>query len=106
MKGHAMPDHDYRVIQFFLSPSQSPGPGIFEVSSSKGGDLFKCTCPGFQGRKTCKHITFVKARVDQNDGTYPMEISSRATKEDAKKATESSEAFRKFVLKFGKIEVC
>lgn len=106
MKGKAMSDNDYRVVQFFLSPSQSPGPGIFEVSMSKDGFSYKCTCPGYQGRKTCKHLKFVKARVENNDGTYPMEISTRATKEDAKKATESSDSFREFILKFGKIEVC
>lgn len=104
MKGTSM--DNFRVIQFFLTPSTSNGPSIFEVSANSTTDKLKCTCPGFQGRSTCKHTKFVQARIDNNMGTYPLEVSTRATREDAKKATESNEAFREFLLKFGKIEVC
>jgi hypothetical protein len=93
-----------RLIQVFLSPAATPGPCIFEVSSVTGGAL-TCTCPGFNGRKTCKHTRFVKARIDSNGGHYPLEISKRATDEDAEKAKESPEEFRKFVINFAKIEV-
>lgn len=106
MKGKSLSTDDMRVIQFFLSPSNSPGPGIYEVSASKSQDKLSCNCPGFNGRSTCKHTKFVQARIDSNDGSYPMEISTKATKEAAKKATESNEAFRDFLLKYGKIEVC
>jgi hypothetical protein len=94
-----------RVIQVFLSQSMSPGPGIYEVSTTEEHE-FSCTCPGFEGRKSCKHIRFVKSRVDSNKGAYPLEISSKATKEEADKAQESPEAFRAFILKYGKVEVC
>ena len=94
-----------RVIQVFLSQSMSPGPGIYEVSTTSDQE-FVCTCSGFTNRKSCKHIKFVLSRVDGNNGTYPLEISSKATKEDADKAKESPEAFRKFILKYGKVEVC
>ena len=93
-----------RLVQVFLSQSHVPGPGIFEVSNNKSGDLF-CTCPGFKGRETCKHTKFVQVRLDNNNGTYPLEISSRATQEDAEKAKRSNQDFREFVIKFGKIEV-
>lgn len=94
-----------RLVQVFLSQAQRPGPSIFEVSSDSDTDSIRCTCPGFVGRSTCKHVRFVKSRMDNNDGTYPLEISKRATKEDIKKAQQSDEDFRKFVIKFGKIEV-
>lgn len=93
-----------RLVQVFLSPGQTPGPGIFEVSANEEGVLF-CTCPGYKGRKTCKHTKFVQARIDSNGGNYPLEISSRATQEAAQKAKHSNEEFREFVIKYGRIEV-
>ena len=96
---------DTRLIQLFLSPSMSPGPSIYEVSMEPDTS-FVCTCAGYKGRSTCKHIKFVEARVKNNNGNYPLELSSRATKEDADKAKVSPEAFREFVIKYGKIEVC
>lgn len=92
-----------RLIQIFLSPTASPGPAIFEVSSIEGS--LRCTCQGFKGRTSCKHTRFVTARIKSNNGTYPLEISTEATEEDTLKAQESPEEFRKFVIKFGKVEV-
>jgi uncharacterized Zn finger protein len=80
------------------------GPGIYEVSVGDT-DEFNCTCPGFSGRAKCKHVAFVKARIETNNGTYPLEISSRATTDDAAKAQKSSKDFREFIIKFGKVEV-
>jgi len=100
----ANPVSDMRLVQLFLSPSQTAGPGIYEVTSDPKGNLY-CTCPGFIGRNSCKHSKFVGSRIDDNDGHYPLEISSRATDEDTAKAKASNEAFREFVIKFGKIEV-
>lgn len=94
-----------KLIQLFLSPGMSPGPSIYEVSMEQDSN-FICTCSGYKGRSTCKHIKFVEARVKRNNGSYPLELSSRATKEEAEKAKESPEEFRKFVIKYGKIEVC
>jgi hypothetical protein len=96
--------NDIRLVQVFLSQTNTPGPGIYEVSASDTGTLY-CTCPGYKGRKTCKHVKFVQARIDGNNGHYPLEISSRATQDDATKAKRSNENFREFVIKFGKIEV-
>lgn len=93
-----------RLLQVFLSPTATPGPSIFEVSSTTDGTL-SCTCSGYNGRTTCKHTRFVKARLDSNNGSYPLEISKSATEEDAEKAKESPEAFRNFVIRFAKIEV-
>jgi hypothetical protein len=96
---------DTKLVQIFLGGSGTPGPGIFEVSLD-GERKFICTCPGYAGRGTCKHTKFVSSRVKQNHGTYPLEISTRVTDEDADKAHESAEELRKFIIKFGKIEVC
>ena len=96
---------DIKLVQIFLGGAGTPGPGIFEVSLDKEKN-FICTCPGYAGRGTCKHTKFVASRVKQNHGTYPLEISTRVTEEDTDKANESPEEFRKFIIKFGKIEVC
>lgn len=92
-----------RLIQVFLSPTASPGPCIFEVTSNNGKLL--CTCPGFSGRSSCKHTRFVKARIESNGGTYPLEILTKVTEEDKIIAESSPENFREFVIKFAKIEV-
>lgn len=93
-----------RLVQVFLSQTQSPGPSIYEVSTDENGSLY-CTCPGYKGRKACKHTKYVQARIDNNGGSYPLEISNRATEEEAQKAKMSNTAFREFIIKYGKIEV-
>lgn len=93
-----------RLLQVFLSPAETPNQGIFEVSNNTIGQLF-CTCPGYSARKSCKHTRFVQSRLDANEGNYPFEISTRITDEEAIKANQSDEAFRDFIIKFGKIEV-
>lgn len=95
---------DFRLVQVFLPQNNVPGPGIYEVSVGDT-DEFNCTCPGFSGRARCKHVAFVKARIETNNGTYPLEISSRATTDDAAKAQKSTKDFREFIIKFGKVEV-
>lgn len=94
-----------RLIQVFLSPSNSPTPVISEVSIDSDTDTLYCTCPGFRSKKTCKHTEEVRSRIDENDGSYPLAISKTATQEEADKAMESEEEFHKFVVKYGKIEV-
>jgi hypothetical protein len=98
-------NEEFRLVQVFLSQTQTPGPGIYEVSVQEGTEKLSCTCPGFKGRATCKHVKFVKTRIENNNGNYPLEISSRASKDDADKARQSNTDFREFVIKFGKIEV-
>lgn len=97
-------NNNLRLVQVFLSQSQTPGPGIFEVSTSNEGALF-CTCPGFSGRKTCKHTKLVQTRIDNNHGSYPLEILKIATSEEAEKAKLSDEGYRNFIIRYGKIEV-
>lgn len=103
MKETSMSDN-LRLVQVFLSQSQTPGPGIFEVSTDDNGVLF-CTCPGYKGRKTCKHTKLVQNRIDHNHGSYPLEILSKATPEEAEKAKKSNAEYRSFIIRYGKIEV-
>lgn len=93
-----------KLIQVFLSQTQTPGPNIYEVTGDEYQDL-SCTCPNFRSKGSCKHVRFVNARIKSNGGEYPLEISPDATTEDIENARKSSESFREFVIKFGKIEV-
>jgi len=91
-----------QLLQVFLSPNQSLR--IYEVSKSSD-DTIQCTCDVYISRSTCKHTRFVDARIEENGGSYPLQVSDRATFEDAEQAHLSEEAFRSFIIRFGKIEV-
>lgn len=97
-------NNNLKLVQVFLSQTQTPGPGIFEVSTDQNGNL-SCTCSSFTGRKACKHTKLVNARIEQNNGNYPLEILSKASPEEAEKAKLSNEAYRNFIIRYGKIEV-
>ena len=92
-----------KLVQIFLSESLNPG-GVYEVSYTTN-KTFVCTCPGFEGRNKCKHVKYVDEKVRANNGTYPLEVSKKVTEEAADRASESPEAFRDFLIKYGKIEV-
>jgi hypothetical protein len=96
--------HNTRLVQVFLSQAQTPGPGIFEVSVDEDG-ILSCTCALYVSRGLCKHTKFVTARIDDNNGNYPLEILRKATEEEAELAKASNEAYRSFIIKYGKIEV-
>jgi hypothetical protein len=96
---------DIKLVQVFLSQAPSPEPGIYEVSLVNDTD-FICNCPGYTGKNTCVHVKTVKRKVKENNGVYPLEISRRCPEGEAEKAESSPEAFRAFVIKYGKIETC
>jgi hypothetical protein len=100
MKDSIMETHEWRTAQIFLSIR-----GIFEVDVDIESQDIRCSCPGFETRKICKHTRFVIKKVTENDGTYPLKISSRATASETKSAQESYESFRDFAVKYGKIEI-
>lgn len=96
---------DYRLIQVFISSKAgSSGPAIFEVSGDEEQN-FKCTCPGYRVKRACRHVKFVKDKIKINNGVYPLEITSEVPESEIKKALTSSESFREFLLKHGKVQV-
>jgi len=100
MKDSTMAKSDWRTIQFFLSVR-----GVFEVQIDLESDSARCNCPAFVARNVCKHSRYVVEKIKGNNGIYPMKVSSRASQEEIKRANESSNAFREFVVNYGKIEV-
>lgn len=92
-----------RLVQVFLATGSS-SPGIFEVCSDDDKN-FTCNCPGFNVRGSCKHVLFVKERIEQNGGAYPVQLNSRVTQEEADEAAKDNNSFRAFLIKYGKIEL-
>lgn len=91
---------EWRTLQLFLSTR-----GVYEVELNMDDSALRCTCAGYVTRQYCKHTRWVQTRMRNNGGTYPMHVSTRAPAFEAKTANQSPEAFRDFVLKYGKIEV-
>jgi len=92
-------DVDWMITQIFLSDT-----GVHEVDVHHGSHKLRCDCAGFQTRGNCKHTRFVKQRMDNNGGIYPVEISNRVNHEVSIEASKDPAAFRNLLLKYGKIE--
>ena len=90
----------WKAMQLFLSDT-----GVHEVEINSPSLKLRCNCEGFNLRKSCKHVRFVKVKMDDNDGVYPTEISRKASKLEAAVASNDPEAFRKLLINYGKIEV-
>lgn len=91
---------DWQVLQIFLSET-----GVHEVEMHHASEKLRCNCPGAIGRTHCKHMRFVKSRMNKNGGIYPCDISTRASKLDAIAASQDPKAFRQLLIEYGKIEV-
>lgn len=100
MKDNTMTENAWRTVQMFLSTQ-----GVFEVEVNTDSHAVRCNCSNFRIRNTCAHEKHVNSKSKDNGGTYPVKLSPRATEEEAEKAQESPEAFRSFIVKYGKVEV-
>lgn len=93
---------DWRTLQVFLSPRQ---PAIYEVDLDLDSQETRCSCPTFKGRKTCRHVKFVHARMEGNGGHYPLLVSEKAENENISEVMSDPGAFRDFIVKYGRVEV-
>lgn len=93
--------HDWRTVQLFLEPS-----GVAEVEvDSLNAKLVKCTCSSYNSVRGCAHTKYVKKNMQENEGHYTVSIPVEIDDEDAIAATSSAEAFREFIIKYGRVEV-
>jgi hypothetical protein len=91
----------WRTVQLFLGEE-----GVSEVCIDAMDALnVKCTCPSFSKFRKCKHASFVLNKIDKNDGHYGVQIPENIDDDIAFEALEDEEAFRAFIIKYGKIEV-
>lgn len=92
--------NEWRTVQVFLSPK---GSGIYEVELTMDGEEARCNCPTFKSRRNCRHVKFVRAKME--DGSYPIMVHPSAREEDLADHVGDRDRFRRFVLKYAKIEV-
>jgi len=91
---------EWQATQIFLSDT-----GVHEVEINLQSARLRCNCPGYSSRSMCKHTKFVQSRMMDNDGVYPVEVSKAATPEESEVARTDPSEFRKFLCKYGRVEV-
>jgi len=91
---------EWQATQIFLSDT-----GVHEVQINLDSARLRCDCPGFSSRSYCKHTKFVQKRMLENEGVYPVEVSRAASPEEGNMARNDPESFRKFLFKYGRVEV-
>lgn len=60
-----------RLVQVFLSPKME---GVWHVSLNLLKNRLICNCPAYLSQDKCRHVRFVKARLDNNAGLYEVEV--------------------------------
>lgn len=95
MKGQTV---SLRPLQLFLG-GQGGNPGVYEVASELDTGNLVCTCPGFRGRKTCKHSRYVKAQIEKGNGEYRMDFKQGAPEVDLNSLSEHE--LRSFLAEYG-----
>ena len=100
MKGStAMPD--WRTLQIFLEDD-----GVYELEAdSEDYKKMRCNCSVYKLGRRCKHMRHVRRRIEENGGTYAIQIPSDVNDNEVIAAMKDRELFRTFVINNAKIEV-
>ena len=94
-------DIDWRTVQLFLGNE-----GVSEVQiDAENSTKVRCSCSAFSKAARCKHARFVKTQIGNNDGHYSIQVPLDISDEYAITAMSSADAFREFIIKYGKVEV-
>jgi hypothetical protein len=92
---------DWRTVQLFLDDS-----GVSEVEiDAEDSTNVRCSCKSFFKSSRCKHIKYVRNEIESNDGNYAIKVPVDIDDDEALEAMSSSETFREFIIKYGKVEV-
>ena len=100
MKGApSMPD--WRTLQLFLEDD-----GVHEVEAdSEDYQKMRCTCPMYKSGRRCKHMRYVRKRLEENGGTYSIQIPADVADDVVISAIKDPVVFRQFIIDHAKIEV-
>jgi len=91
---------DWRTMQLFLSED-----GVHEVEvTSDDSKKLRCTCRIYKQGKRCKHMRYVREKMEQNNGNYSIFIPDTVTDEEIDLAASSPKAFRDMLIKYSPIE--
>ena len=92
---------EWRTIQLFLEDY-----GVVETEMDYyNRKKIRCNCKDFSSVAKCKHVTFVRVELDKNHGAYSIKVPDHVDDDVAYDALENPEAFRSFIIKYGKILV-
>jgi len=95
-------ESDVKLLQIFLSDSIVPGPAVYEVSLKNNKVV--CTCATFTGSRSCKHYKFVKNKMEEYSGEYPLELTADAPITAYADATKSNQDYSRIVTLYGVVE--
>jgi hypothetical protein len=94
---------EWRTIQFFVDNEDL---SVSEVSvDAMNSKKVRCDCGKFSKMARCKHVKFVRERMQSNGGVFNLTIPNHVDDEEAIDALQDTELFRELILKYGKIEV-
>jgi hypothetical protein len=108
---------EWQTIQFFLTEDgkkTSTSDSFLaeemyacEVSvDAKNPKKARCTCNTFQKDARCKHVKWVKERMEEHEGIYTVRVrGEEVSDEETMDALESTDDFRTFVMRHGTVEI-
>jgi hypothetical protein len=90
---------DWRVVQFFISED-----GVAEAEvDSENPNRVRCSCQRFSVRGRCKHVTYIKEKMAENEGHYQIKVPYEVPDDEAILAISTAKRFRDFILKYGTV---
>jgi hypothetical protein len=101
MKGMSM-NTEWRTVQLFISAQAA---GVFEVEVDTDTKQTRCNCPVWKKTLSCKHSSFVDARMRMNKGHYSILVPNEVSEDVAIEASDDPKKFRDFVVRYAKVEV-
>ena len=92
---------EWRTIQLFLEEY-----GVVETEMDyHNRKKVRCNCKDFSSVAKCKHVKFVRAELEKNNGAYSIKVPDDVDDDEAYDALEDPESFREFIIKYGKVLV-
>lgn len=101
-------ENNWRTIQLFMARDldNKNALEVSEVSIHEDeNSSIKCTCKNYLKHKLCKHVTYVRSKIEKNDGSFGLLIPENIPDEVAFLAFNDADSSRNFILNYGKIEV-
>lgn len=93
---------EWRTIQFFINQEGITSEVYIDNANPA---KIKCTCITFSKIARCKHVKFIRDKMEENEGVLNVVFPAEADDDEIEHSKEDLELFRKLILKYGKIEL-